>query len=139
MTPQSTSGPAPDSGARPVGDDRIELRGLRVVGTHGVLPEEKGRSQPFELDVDLVVDLAPAAATDRLGDTVDYAAITETASAIVSGPRSFELLEALAAAVAEATLDSAPRIAAVTVGLRKLQPPLAADIATVGVRITRRR
>ena len=58
---------------------------------------------------------------------------------MVSGPRSFELLEALAGAVAEATLASDRRITAVTVDLRKLRPPLAVDIATVGVRITRRR
>ena len=63
--------------------------------------------------------------------------IAETATGIVSGPPSFQLLEALAGAVAEATLASDGRIAAVTVHLRKLQPPLAMDIATVGVRITR--
>jgi dihydroneopterin aldolase len=57
----------------------------------------------------------------------------------VSGPTSFELLEALAGAVAEAALASDVRIAAVTVSLRKLQPPLAVDIGTVGVRITRHR
>ena len=40
--------------------DRIQLRGLRAFGTHGVLPEEKSRAQPFEIDLDLDVDLAPA-------------------------------------------------------------------------------
>ena len=53
--------------------------------------------------------------------------------------RSFELLESLADAVAEATLASDARITAVTVHLRKLRPPLALDLGTVGVRITRRR
>ena len=97
------------------GGDLIRLHGLRVVGTHGVLPEEKRRAQPFEVDLDLSVDLAPAATSDHLADTVDYAA------------------------VAAATLASDPRVAAVTVRLRKLQPPLAVDIATVGVTITRHR
>lgn len=118
--------------------DRIQLRGLRAIGTHGVLPEEKSRAQPFEIDLDLAVDLVPAGLTDLLADTVDYAAVAEAAAGIVSGPSSFQLLEALAGAVADATLASDPRIAAVTVRLRKLQPPLAMDIATVGVRITRR-
>jgi dihydroneopterin aldolase len=125
--------PAPGEG------DRIQLRGLRVVGTHGVLPEEKARAQPFEIDLDLAIDLAPAAASDRLADTVDYAAVAATAAAIVSGPTSFELLEAMAAAVADATLVADLRITAVTVHLRKLRPPLAQDIDTVGVRISRRR
>ena len=38
--------------------DRIQLRGLRAMGTHGVLPEEQQRAQPFEVDLDLEVDLS---------------------------------------------------------------------------------
>ncbi len=120
------------------GGDRIQLRGLRVVGTHGVLPEEQDRAQPFEIDLDLAVDLALAAGSDRLSDTVDYGAVATRAAEVVAG-RSFELLESLAGAVAEATLASDLRITAVTVHLRKLRPPLALDLGTVGVRITRRR
>jgi dihydroneopterin aldolase len=57
----------------------------------------------------------------------------------VSGPRSFKLLEALAWHVADAVLDVDHRITAVTVVLRKLRPPLAVDIDTVGVRVVRHR
>jgi dihydroneopterin aldolase len=81
----------------------------------------------------------PASASDRLSDTVDYAQVAESAAAVVSGDRSYELLEALADAVAVVVLAADTRIVAVTVGLRKLEPPMAADIATVGVRITRHR
>jgi 7,8-dihydroneopterin aldolase/epimerase/oxygenase len=119
--------------------DAILVRGLRVVGTHGVLPEEKRRAQPFEVDLELHVDLAPAAASDRLEDTVDYAGVADAAAAVVAGPSSYDLLEALAGAVASAALATDPRVTAVTVDLRKLQPPLALDIATVGVRVTRQR
>jgi 7,8-dihydroneopterin aldolase/epimerase/oxygenase len=118
-------------------DDRIELRGLRVVGTHGVLPEEKVSPQPFEIDLDLAVDLTTASNSDRLTDTVDYAAVADAASAVVSGERSYELLEALADAIATAVLAVDRRVAGTTVRLRKLEPPMAVDIATVGVRITR--
>jgi dihydroneopterin aldolase len=110
-----------------------------VFGTHGVLAEEKSRAQPFEIDLDLSVDLAVASTSDRLDDTVDYAGVAESVSAIVSGPTSYELLEALAGAIAVATLASDLKIEAVTVGLRKLHPPMAIDVDTVGVRITRRR
>ena len=120
------------------GGDRIQLRGLRVVGTHGVLPEEQGRAQPFEIDLDLAVDLALATGSDRLSDTVDYGGVATRAAGVVAG-RSFELLESLAGAVADAVLASDVRITAVTVHLRKLRPPLALDLGTVGVRITRRR
>jgi dihydroneopterin aldolase len=87
----------------------------------------------------VTTDLAPAGASDLLADTVDYAGIAEVAAAIVAGPPSFRLLEALASAVGDATLASDSRISSVTVHLRKLQPPLPVDIATVGIRITRHR
>jgi dihydroneopterin aldolase len=120
-------------------DDVIEVRGLRVIGTHGVLLEEQERAQPFELDLDLAVDMAAAGASDDLGDTVDYGAVSQLAADLVAGPRSYALLEALATDMAGAILDLDPRIGAVTVALRKLRPPLPVDVATVGVRITRSR
>ena len=119
--------------------DRIELRGLRAVGTHGVLMEEQERAQPFEVDLDLAVDLRPAGVSDALADTVDYGSVADVVSAMVSGPRSFALLEALAWHVADAVLDVDHRITQVVVGLRKLRPPLAVDIETVGVRVVRTR
>jgi len=120
-------------------DDRIELRGLRCVGTHGVLVEEQERAQPFEVDLDLSIDLRPAGVSDALADTVDYGAVADMVADVVSGPRSFALLEALAWHVADAVLDVDRRITAVTVVLRKLRPPLAVDIDTVGVRVVRLR
>ncbi len=119
--------------------DRIELRGLRCVGTHGVLVEEQERAQPFEVDLDLDVDLRPAGVSDALADTVDYGAVADVVAATVSGARSFALLEALAWHVAEAVLDVDHRIRGVSVALRKLRPPLAVDIDTVGVRVARTR
>jgi dihydroneopterin aldolase len=129
----------PAAGDAHAGGDRIELRSLRVVGTHGVLPEERTRAQPFEIDLDLAVDLGPAGTSDRLSDTVDYGAVVGVVAATVAGPRSFGLLEGLAGQVAGAVLAVDPRISRVTVTLRKLRPPLPADIASVGVRVARDR
>ena len=60
--------------------DRIELRGLRSVGTHGVLAEEQTRAQPFEVDLELEADLTAAGRSDDLADTVDYGVIIEAVS-----------------------------------------------------------
>src|SRR5437899_1437581 len=46
--------------------DVVEIRGLRVMGTHGVLDEERQRAQPFEVDIDVETDLAPAGRSDEL-------------------------------------------------------------------------
>lgn len=117
--------------------DRIELRGLRAVGICGALPEEQERAQPFEIDLDVHVDLSSAGASDELDDTVDYGALGATATSIVSGGR-FVLLERMAAVVAEAVLADV-RIESVTVTVRKLRPPVPYELATSGVSITRSR
>ena len=117
--------------------DVIELRGLRALGRHGCLEEEKARDQPFEVDLDVETALAGAGASDVLGDTVDYGRLAEAAAAVVAGP-SCQLLERVAERIAEVVMAE-PRVTAVTVAIRKLRPPLPVDLATAGVRITRRR
>lgn len=115
----------------------IELRGLRVLGRHGVSDEERSAAQPFELDIDVVTDMTRAAATDDLADTVDYQGLAQDACQVVAD-RSFRLLEALAGAVAETFLEH-DRVEQVTVCVRKLRPPVPVDLASAGVRLTRTR
>ncbi len=75
--------------------DRILLEGLRFLGTHGALPEEAERPQPFEVDLELLLDLRPAGRSDDIAATVDYAGLCEAARAVVEGP-SVLLVERLA-------------------------------------------
>lgn len=121
-----------------VGEDRIELRGLRLVGVVGVLPEERTRAQPLELDVDLVVDTTAAGRSDALSDTVDYGAVCDTLAAVVDEARP-ELLERLAVVLAERVLDLDDRIRAVELSVRKLRPPVPHALASSGVRVRRDR
>jgi dihydroneopterin aldolase/2-amino-4-hydroxy-6-hydroxymethyldihydropteridine diphosphokinase len=117
--------------------DRIELRGLRALGHHGALPGEQDRPQPFEIDLDVEADLSQAGGSDRLADTIDYGDLSRRAAAVVTGER-WNLLERMAERVAEDVLGADARVAAVTVVVRKLEPPIS-DLGTAGVRITRRR
>ena len=117
------------------GGDRIELRGLRVLGTHGVLAEEQARAQPFEIDLDVDVDLRGAGASDRLEDTLDYGTLATMAATIVAGERH-ALLERVAERIAEALLEDG-RVRSVTVTVRKLRPPVPVDLATSAVRVVR--
>ena len=117
--------------------DRIELRGLRLLGVHGALAEEQGRAQPFEADLDVEADLARAAASDDLADTVDYAALVDAMARVVGSER-YSLLESLAERMAEVAMAD-ERVRSVTVSIRKLRPPVAVNLGTAGVRITRAR
>jgi 7,8-dihydroneopterin aldolase/epimerase/oxygenase len=116
--------------------DRIELRGLRFAGICGVLPEERERRQPLEVDLDLVVDLTEAGRTDDLHATVDYGQVCADVEQVVLDLQP-ELLERLAQGIADAVLAH-DGVEAVTVGVRKLRPPVPQQLATSGVRITRR-
>jgi 7,8-dihydroneopterin aldolase/epimerase/oxygenase len=103
---------------------QIELRGIELHGFHGVLPEERERGQRFLFDVRL--DVPDAAVSDRLDDAVDYREVVRTVREISDG-RAFQLLEALAAAVADELLVRFPADAA-WVRVRKpdvvLDPPV---------------
>ena len=116
-------------------DDRVELRGLRVMALCGVLPEERARRQPFEIDVDVFADLSRAGATDALDDTVDYGSLCERIVALALDEQ-YSLLERFATRVAEVVLAT-PLVAAVTVNVRKLRPPVPQHLSTSGVCIHR--
>ena len=118
--------------------DRIEIRDLRVTGTHGILPEKRERAQPFSLDIVAWVDMEAVQQSDDLVDTVDYGELAQTAADVVGG-RSYRLLEALAGRLASALLIVDPRLEAVEVTVRKLRPPLALDVGSTGVRVRRAR
>jgi dihydroneopterin aldolase len=117
--------------------DRITLRGMRFLGRHGVQLEERLEPQPIEVDVILRGDLSAPAASDELGDTIDYGAVFTIVAGVVEG-RSFRLIEALAGAVADAVLDGLP-IDDVEVRVRKPKAPLPGAFETVEARLRRRR
>jgi dihydroneopterin aldolase len=118
--------------------DVIELRGLHLAGIVGVLPHEQAQAQPLEVDLDLHLDLATAGGSDSLEDTADYGAVCDVVEKVVT-TTSYALLEALAEHLAGALLEADARIDEVTVAVRKLRPPVAQQLSTSGVRITRAR
>lgn len=115
--------------------DRIELRGLRVVAVVGVLPEERERAQPLEIDVDIYGDLGPAGHSDDLADTIDYGGVTELVDGLCRAEEAL-LLERLGHVLAEA-VAGLPGAAGATVTVRKLRPPVPQDLASSAVRVTR--
>jgi dihydroneopterin aldolase len=118
--------------------DRIELRGLRVPARVGVLPIERQQDQPLEIDLDVVVDLAPAGGSDDLADTVHYGAVCDAVAQAV-GAGHVALLERVAELIARAVLGVDSRIVAVDLAVRKVRPPVPHDLATSGVHVVRTR
>ena len=117
--------------------DRIELRGLRVRGHHGVFEHERTDGQDFVVDVTVWIDLAAAAASDDLADTLDYGALAQRTAAIVGGP-PHDLIEAVAGRVADDVLTD-PRVRSVEVTLHKPTAPIPLEFADVAVVLHRSR
>ena len=115
--------------------DRIELRDLRVTCVIGALAHERTAPQPLSIDVDIYADLSPAGASDDLSLTVDYGAVCDRIVALCDESQPL-LLERLAELIA-AELCGIGAVTAATVTVTKLRPPVAADLGTSAVRITR--
>ncbi len=118
--------------------DAIYLCGMTFEGHHGVTDEEREAIQEVQLDVELRLDLAVAAASDDIQRTVDYGAVFEICRQQAE-EHSFRLLEALGAAVANAVLTQFGQVAAVTVDVRKPGVPIDGVLDHAGVRIERSR
>ncbi len=117
--------------------DRIEIRGLRGTGYHGVFEHERREGQEFRVDVVLFVDMARAAASDDLVDTVDYGTISTEVHAIITGD-PVDLIETLASRIADQCLTHAG-VLAVEIAVHKPQAPITVPFDDVVVRIRRGR
>ncbi|MGI5212960.1 dihydroneopterin aldolase [Plantactinospora sp. CA-290183] len=117
--------------------DRIVLTGLRARGRHGVYDFEREQGQDFVVDVVLELDLAPAARSDDVADTVHYGELADRLVAVVTG-EPVNLIETLAERLAAECLAD-PRVAASTVTVHKPQAPIRHEFADVAVTLTRRR
>jgi dihydroneopterin aldolase len=116
--------------------DRIVLQNIRLEGRHGYYEHELERPQPFEIDVELVLNLQPAGIDDDLTKSVDYARVYDIVRQIVESA-SFRLLEALAEAISHEILAEFP-VTEVAVRVRKPKVQLGGPLDHAAVEIRRR-
>ena len=113
------------------------LHNIRLQGRHGYYDHELQAPQPFEVDVELVINLQPAGIDDDLDQSVDYARVYGIVRQIVEST-SFRLLEALAEAISHEILTEFP-VTEVGVRVRKPAVRLDGPLDYAGVEIWRRR
>jgi dihydroneopterin aldolase len=116
--------------------DRMLLKRIVFYGYHGVFPEENRLGQKYIVDLDLRINLARAAQSDNVSDTVNYAEIHMLLKGIVEGP-PVKLIETLAEKIASALLGTYTSIIEATVSVTKPNPPF--DITFDGVTVELRR
>ncbi|RKU33754.1 dihydroneopterin aldolase, partial [Candidatus Poribacteria bacterium] len=98
---------------------------------------ERQLGQKYEIDLELMTDLATAGKTDDLTYTIDYAQVVQLAIEIGT-QGSFQLFEALAEAIAE-SIFAQFQIEEVRIAVKKLSPPIAPTLTYAGVEIHRKR
>jgi dihydroneopterin aldolase len=118
--------------------DRIAIRGLTAYAHHGVYAFERRQGQTFRCDAVLEVDTAPAAESDDLQRTVNYAELAQRLYTALS-TEPVDLLETLAQRLADVCL-AYDRVEAVEITVHKPEADLGVpfDDVTVTIRRTRR-
>ena len=84
--------------------DTIFLRDLEVEATIGIYEWEKRIKQKVRIDLEMSTDIAKAAATDAIEDTLNYKKIAKRITQFVQDSR-YELVETLIEKVAEILLN----------------------------------
>lgn len=110
---------------------------MQFEGRHGYYEHELANPQPFEVDVELRLNLQPAGIEDDLDKSVDYAAVYSAVRQIVEST-SFRLLEALAEAIGHELLANF-EVGEVGVRIRKPRVQLGGPLDHAAVEIWRRR
>jgi dihydroneopterin aldolase len=103
----------------------VEVRDYVLFGRHGVHAHEKENGQEFVFDVAL--DVGDRGANDVYADAVDYREVQRVVQA-VNDERSYDLIEALATAVADALWE---RFAPVAVRVRVTKPAVKPGVVSV--------
>ncbi|MDM7325784.1 MAG: dihydroneopterin aldolase, partial [Thermosynechococcus sp. Uc] len=115
--------------------DCLHLSGIRYYSYTGALPEEQILGQCFEIDIKLWFDMAQAAASDRLEDTLDYRPLLQAIEQLMRQQR-FQLLETLAAAIMNLCL-APPQVQRAAVRVTKLAPPVPNITGQISVEMVR--
>jgi dihydroneopterin aldolase len=113
----------------------IEITGLSLFTHHGVTEAEREVGQRLVMDLRIDAGESDATVTDRVEDTVDYAAVCQEV-ALVAQQRSYKTLERLCAAVADRLLDRF-EAHAVWVKAAKPEPPMPLPVEEVSVEVWR--
>jgi dihydroneopterin aldolase len=115
---------------------RIFVRGLQIQASIGVHPHEYESTQPVIIDVELDMGDMADPKNDRLAETLDYGIVAEKCEELALEAH-VQLVETLAARIADWALSADKRVQACAVRISKPQALLKANSA--GVEITRSR
>ena len=117
--------------------DQVFVEGIKFHGFHGLTKLERQVGVRLSVDVTLELDLERSGRSDRMADTLDYAAVHKKVIDVGRG-RSYTLLETFTTSLIDELLETFPA-ERVTVRVRKETPVLDGIVDAVGVQMSRSR
>jgi len=101
------------------------LRRMRFYAFHGVLPQERQTGGYFLVNLRVGYPLEAAMLSDRIDDTLNYAALYALVDREMKQPSS--LLEHVAGRIVKAIEEAFPLVSSIDMELTKENPPMGAD------------
>ncbi len=114
---------------------RISVAGIRFHAFHGLTRLERKVGVRHRVDVWLETDVARAADSDNIEDTIDYRQVHDLVVR-VGRQNSFHLIETLAVRLCRELLEAFVSCRGVEVSVRKETPVLDGMVDTVGVELS---
>jgi dihydroneopterin aldolase len=111
----------------------ITLQDVHFHAFHGVMPQEKRVGGDFLLNLRVGYSLSAAMESDRLEDTISYAALFELVAGEMRIPS--KLLEHVAGRMVHAIMSAYPAVSSIDLEIVKQNPPMGADCAGASVEI----
>ncbi len=115
----------------------IKLNDIKVYAYHGCLIEEGQIGSEYRVDLLVRANLAEAAITDKLADTVDYVHLNKIVKEEMA-IRS-KLLETVCRRILDRAFAEIESLTEATVEVSKINPPIGGDVASVSVALSKSR
>ncbi|WP_027126267.1 dihydroneopterin aldolase [Gelidibacter mesophilus] len=115
----------------------IKVENIRVFAHHGCLKEETKIGSDYRVDLKIKANLQPSAASDKLGDTVDYVLLNRIIKEEMQIPSY--LLETVAKRILNRIFNEDHLVQKATVCVSKINPPIGGDVEKVTIKMTQRR
>ena len=113
---------------------QVLIEALELHAYHGWHRHESEFGQAFLIDLELTTDISAAAASDDLGDALEYDRIVKTLRRLFVDTR-YKLVEAAASALAKGLLEEFPTVTCIDLRVRKPKPPIAERLSAVGIHL----
>ena len=114
-------------------ESSIILDRMRFHARHGVLPQERLTGGDYEVSLRIGYDVSAAIVSDRVEDTLNYAAVYEVVAREMAQPSN--LVEHVAGRIGNRLLETFPGITRVEIEVIKQNPPMGADCKGAGVSV----